>query len=46
MSFEAVGYKLFPQAHAWGRTAGRVFGEVMEPLGALLEEARSQGGGT
>jgi hypothetical protein len=46
VSCGAVGYEAFPQAHALEQTAGRIFGEVMEPLGALLEEAGFQGGGT
>lgn len=46
MSCEAVGYEAFPQTRALEHTPGRVFGEVKEPLGALLEEVGFQGGGT
>lgn len=46
MSCGAIGYEAVPWAHALEHTAGRGFGEVMEPLGLLLEEVGSQGGRT
>lgn len=46
VSCEAVRYEASPQSRALEHTAGRVFGKVMESLGALLEEVGSRGGGT
>lgn len=46
MSCETIGYEAVPWAHALEHTAGRGLGELMEPLGPLLEEVGSQGGRT